>query len=156
MKKTQNPLPGHPRIIALNAPRKTRKRTASSERPEGVIIGAIAGIHKDGTPLVVWEGRQDQAPCPALTQIPITPGEINRRCTLTLLKGDPKQPLILGLLHDQRVGATGYRITHAEKALILECGQSRIELRADGHILLRGLAIDTRAYGPCRIMGDTV
>lgn len=147
---------GDARVISLESQRKARETTAAPASPGGVILGEIAGVEEDGTPLVLWKGPQGERPCPALTQTPITPGEIGRRCTLAFVEGDPQQPLILGLLHDHRADTTGYRITHAEGALILECGRSRIELRADGHILLRGLAIDTQAYGPCRIKGATV
>lgn len=156
MKKNQNTSAGDARLISLASQRKARETTAVPTPSGGVILGEIAGIDEDSTPLVIWKGAQGERPCPALSQIPITPGEIGRRCTLAFVEGDPQQPLILGLLRDPGIDAIGYRITHEKEALILACGRSRIELRADGHILLRGLAIDTQAYGPCRIKGATV
>ena len=120
------------------------------------VIGAIAGLADDGAPLVTWPGALSRTPYPALTQTPIDADMIGQACTLLFVGADPVQPLILGLLHDNRPQTAGYRVVQAEEALILQCGAARIELHDDGRILLQGMQIDSQAYGPYRIKGASV
>ena len=122
----------------------------------GVVIGFIAGIASDGTPVVTWEGVENQQNYPALTQVAISAQQIGQRCTLVFEQGMLNKPVILGLLHNNETTNMGYQIIQAEDALILQCGASRIELHENGRINIQGLHIDNQAYGPYRIKGASV
>jgi hypothetical protein len=116
----------------------------------------VTGVAANGAPLVLWRETEELEPRPALTQVPIGPHEIGRRCTLVFEGGDPDKPLILGLLHETHSTPQGYRILEGDEALILQCGTARIELRQEGRIVIQGVEIDTQAYGPYRIKGASV
>ena len=119
-------------------------RGHSAHRPEthtpSAVIGTIAGLTDDGAPLVTWPGALSNTPYHALTQVPIDAGMVGRKCTLLFVGDDDVQPVVLGLLHDHRTQATGYRIVQAEDALILQCGAARIELHDNGRIILQGMS----------------
>ena len=128
----------------------------SSPQVPSALIGTIAGLADDGTPLVTWPGALSNNPYPALTQVPVDAGMVGQKCTLLFVGDDCTEPVILGLLHNNKAQVNGYRIVQAEDALILQCGAARIELHDNGRILLQGMQIDSQAYGPYRIKGASV
>ena len=132
------------------------EKIARPRRVQGVVIGTIATLKPDGTPVVSWPDDTGQQVQSALSQVAIPAEAIGRRCTLAFERGEPTKPVILGLIQEPQGSALGYRIIRAENALILQCGAARIELRADGHIIVQGMQIDNQAYGPYRIKGASI
>ena len=157
MEKPTKPTPDEHRVIPLERKRKAPNSAAPAMPSGGVTLAEIAGLGEDGAPLVVWKDSGGEARRPALTQVPVTPEEIGRRCTLAFVEGDPQQPLILGLLRDNHPPTPhGYHILRGEKSLILKCGAARIELHEDGRIIVQGLEIEQQAYGSYRIRGASI
>lgn len=140
---------------SVTTPSRTASRQTTSELPSAV-IGAIAAIEADGTPVVSWQWAEGEHVRPALSQVALAAEHIGRRCTLLFAGGDSGQPVVLGLLQEPQPNPSGYRIIHAEGALILQCGAARIELREDGRITVQGMQIDNQSYGPYRIRGASI
>ena len=86
-------------------------------------------------------------------------------------EGDPSLPVILGLLHNrlsdtivpdapgvpETAVVDGKRIViRAETEIELICGASSILLRRDGHVVIKGTQVVSRASGANKIRGATV
>ncbi|HEW98793.1 MAG: hypothetical protein DRR16_16510 [Candidatus Parabeggiatoa sp. nov. 3] len=97
---------------------------------------------------------------PAQSLIAVEQDDIGRRCALMFENGDEAKPLVIGLLWEPDKTQTDQTQTdkHIEttESLILKCGQSSLEMEADGTIRIKGLTITTQAYGANRIKGGSV
>lgn len=154
--------------------------TIRSTAPVGlpaVILGSLAGFRDDGQPLVHWSTSLSHAAVPARSQVVLQKTDQNRECTLAFIDGDPAQPVILGLLQPLQPNAASaapdtkssniaqpINPTDSEKsfdiqsdtAITLQAGRTKLELHADGRILLQGRHIRSQAYGPNQIKGASV
>src|SRR3954464_11520602 len=126
----------------------------------GVIIGSVAGADATGSPLVSWSGGE-----PAAAQVVWLPAVpkwadcIGARVVLAFADGNESQPIILGLL-DAPVSAPQrepdvLRIASGYE-LVIECGEAKIMLRADGRVEIRGKHLVSRSSGPNKIKGGAV
>jgi hypothetical protein len=124
----------------------------------GVTLGEVTGATNDGRPLVRWQGQPATA-----ALVAAMPQALDwRRCTgtgvvLAFVDGDPKRPLVLALL-DAPTAAQAPRTLRiaAGEELTIECGRSRIHLRADGRIEIRGEHLVSRSRGPNKVKGGSV
>ena len=131
----------------------------------GVVLGEVVGSASDGRPLV--RIAPGSTPC-AATFAGFGPAPDWRqlqgaRAVLACVDGDPRQPLVLGMLG----GATAtppaapaplprtLKIAAGEE-LTIECGKSKIHLRADGRIEIRGEHLVSRSRGPNKVKGGSV
>ncbi len=85
-----------------------------------VVIGTLAGIADDASPLVDWVDNPLGSFVPAMTTTaPVGVGDIGRQVALLFAGGDPSRPIIVGLirqLFDNVVDATeAHDPTDAEK-----------------------------------------
>ena len=119
-----------------------------------VLEGTLTHVDGDGSPHVIWAG-QPQA-VRAETQQPVTIHAIGQRCTLAFIGGELSRPVIMGWLYPTGAGSQSQAIIQTDDSLILQRGAARIELYANGRINIRGLHIDSQAYGPNRIKGAAV
>ena len=148
---------------AANTPERTPLPATTHKAPPrtatawpAVQIGTIAGRQPDGQPLVHWDDSLSHAPVPARTQIAIQATDQGRECTLAFIQGDPRQPVVLGLLHTPETDTTVPTQIISETAIRLQTGRAKLELHADGRILLQGQQICSQAYGPNQIKGASV
>ena len=131
----------------------------------GVIRATIVGAAADGRPLVVWPG----APAPAVADAvwmaasPRWSDCAGLGAVVGFEDGDPSRPVLLGLLgappgHIDAEGGDAMQAVHIEgrDALVLQCGEAKIVLRADGSVTIRGAKVVTRARGVNKIRGGSV
>lgn len=134
-------------------------------RVPGVSVLRVAGIDAEGRPLVQPEGVE--FPCPAtvvwMTEVPAWDLCIGHRVLVAFPEGEEGGPVILGLLDappgteapprkkkEKRVRIEG------QEEVVIECGKSKISLRADGRIEIRGGHLISRSSGPNKVKGATV
>lgn len=140
--------------------------TAPSTEPGGVVIGFVSHINDQGLPCVVVPGAAD-TPVPARSLCLIGAEHRGRQCALLFENGDPRAPLILGLLQQPVLSLQGEADTarhsedgelhlHARHAIELHCGESSLRMTADGRIELRGTTLVSHASGLNRIRGASV
>lgn len=127
----------------------------------GVMLGEIVGVDKDGRPLVRWQGRGSRPAQPLWTSTPPKWSDcVGCRVALALVDGDARRPLIVGLLDAPRAApiATMPSTLKVESRdeLVIECGKSKIALRADGRIEIRGGHLVSRSSGPNKVKGGSV
>lgn len=72
---------------------------ASVVAPGEIIIGAIAGIDNQGQPLVDFPENLSGQPLAAMSTMGITAAHVGRNVALLFAKGDPRSPVIMGLIH---------------------------------------------------------
>jgi len=141
----------------------------------GVVIGVIEGESDDGRPLVSWAGGRfaQSVETVWLESPPKWSACRGVRVVLGFEGGDMAKPLLLALLDaPRRPDAVaevprGERVNiqpikpkvlriESEQELVLECGQAKIALRADGRIVILGGYILSRSKGANKIKGGTV
>jgi len=147
-----------------------QRPAATPERVDSILVGYIDGIAPDGAPYVTIETFGFTA-VPAASLTPISTEHIGKRVALGFEGGNPRRPVILGLMFEPAqwtasstpeaapldvVQEGGRSIITAEDELELRCGEARILMRADGRIYLRGSYITSHAEVGQRIRGGTV
>jgi hypothetical protein len=152
-----------PAAAAVVATAEPRRATA----PGGVTIGFVADLDHDGCPRVIVPGGDD-VPLRARSLCAVQASERGRQCALMYENGDPRQPLILGLLqhpvlslHSPSGEVTVERngdelLLQAEAAIELRCGDASLRLSADGRVELRGATVISHATGLNRIRGASI
>jgi hypothetical protein len=132
----------------------------------GVVIGFISHLNDQGLPCVAIPGSADEA-LPARSLCAISAEHRGQQCALLFENGDPRAPLILGLLQhpvlslqgdieQARQSADGELHLHARHAIELHCGEASFRMSADGRIELRGSTLVSHATGLNRIRGASV
>lgn len=115
----------------------------------------------------------------ARTTIPIGPEACGQEAVVVFEDQDPARPIIIGLIQEapvrpvegasalvepvvrtdapQGVTAVGERLClEAREEIVLRCGKSSITLRRNGHVLVRGMKIVSRARGLHKVKGAAV
>lgn len=155
------PAPDEASSVEPTAVASTRQPTTG-----GVVIGFISHLNDQGLPCVAIPGAADEA-LPARSLCAIGDEHRGQQCALLFENGDPRAPLILGLLQhpvlslqgdiDQaRHSADGELHLHARHAIELHCGDASFRMSADGRIELRGSTLVSHATGLNRIRGASV
>jgi len=123
-----------------------------------VTLAEITGVDTDGQPLVRHGDRRATAALVGMS----TPPADWRPCTgkqavVAFVDGDKARPVILGVI-DMPAAASLPRTLQvsAGEELTIECGKSKIWLRADGRIEIRGEHVVSRSRGPNKVKGGTV
>lgn len=154
--------------------------------PGEIIIGKIMGLDEQGQPLVDYPQNPSGPPLAAMSTLSITAVHIGRNVALLFAKGDPRSPVIMGLIHSPlhdlivAYGATSQKPPAREQAaspplnvddvaidgkrlvlegkeeVVIKCGAASITLTRAGKILIRGNYLLNRASGMNRIMGGSV
>lgn len=145
----------HP--VPLPAADTDTQPAAGSGLLPSVTLGTLADISPTGQPLVHWPTSLSHAPVPARSQVPVSPADRGRECTLVFANGDPTQPILLGLLQpDTSPASTDPVQIQSDQSIRLQSGQATLELHADGRILLQGRYIRSQAYGPNHLVGGAI
>ena len=127
----------------------------------GVLVLEVTGVDGEGAPLVQVEPGEDPRPARVvwMNDVPDWDRCVGVRAVVALQDGD-EQPIILGLLDPpsgaQEVTAPKALRIESEEELVIECGKSKISLRADGRIEIRGGHLISRSSGPNKIKGASV
>lgn len=136
-----------------------------------IVLGTIVGAGPDGVRILLPALTTDEMTAASLCAI--GENETGKTCAVQFIDGDIAKPLIMGLLYagaQEEAGAAlpvqheevavirdGERVRiDAQRELVLQCGASRIVLRADGVIHIRGLYIDSQAKATQRIRAGSV
>lgn len=139
---------------------------AASQALPAVCIGRVVAFDAERGPLVDFPGNPG-GPAPARLLVALdrptlcSAAESQRSCALLFERGDPRLPLIVGLVEapaparsatidGKRVVLTG------EEEIELRCGEASISLKKNGKLVIRGAYVETRARGTNRIKGGSV
>ncbi len=135
-----------------------------------VVIGRLADLAPDGTPLVDFPGNVEEAPLAALSAAAIGTEAVGQEVALLFADGDPRRPFVVGLLRqpasrevtvetDQPIMAKvdgEELVISARKQIQLKCGRASITLTRAGKVLIRGAYLLSRSSGANRIKGGSV
>ena len=128
----------------------------------GVLVGRVTGVDDRGLPVVSTErGEAAVAGVVWMQAAPRWADCLGCRVAVVAFEGD-QGLLVLGLLDappaaentDAKVPDT-LRV-ESRRELVIECGKSKIALRADGRIEIRGGHLISRSSGPNKIKGGSV
>jgi hypothetical protein len=140
---------------------------AAPLRAEGIAVGTLDQIDANGDVLVSIAGM-GLSRIAARSIVPLDPGQQGQTCALGFEGGDPRRPIVLGLMmapqaapalfdDDAELVVDGERVViHAQEELELRCGEAAIILSSDGRIQLRGVHITSHASATQRILGGSV
>jgi hypothetical protein len=141
-----------------------------------VSVGRIVGIDQDGRPLVTLSGEHHRRVARSLVQLSVMPPDLAELPDVAIgfEDDDAERPMIVGWIHDRLVATPpgpaaspapaaptavidGVRVVfRAEQEIVLECGASSIVLMKDGHVVIKGAQVVSRASGANKIKGATV
>lgn len=140
----------------------------------GVLEATVKGASPDGRPLLVWgEGRGTGVPATAIwLPEPIDWSACRGlRALVGFMEGDEGRPVLLGLLEAPPANALMPAKQGAElpgekaprtlrlegqEEVVIECGKAKIQLRADGTVMVLGERVLSRSKGVNRIKGGAV
>jgi len=141
------------------------------ERVDGIMLGRVTAAGQKGHPIMVVIAAFGPEPVAAADSlVPLTSEHVGRIVALGFKEGDPRRPVVLGLIFDPTHKAPAVRenedfsvrrengrvVVEAEKELELRCGKAVVLLRADGRIDIRGGYINSHASAGQRIRGGSV
>jgi hypothetical protein len=150
--------------------------TSQPSRLDGVVIGTLCGLTDMGKPLVDFPANPAGEYLPARSAVTFGKGEIGREVALLFEGGDPRRPIIMGLIqYPERVQPTSSErirseaqnpldaevdreqlVLTAKKEIVLRCGKASITLTRAGKVLIRGAYLLSRSSGVNRIKGGSV
>lgn len=128
----------------------------------GVTLAEITGVTADGQPTVRIAERR---PVTALVAMASPPTDwracVGKQAVLAFVDADPVRPVILGVVGMPATPGPAPTLPRtlrvaAGEELVIECGKSKIWLRADGRIEIRGEHVISRSRGPNKVKGGTV
>lgn len=130
-------------------------------RIDGIVVGTLSGFDDNGQPCVAFPSRDAEA-LPARSTVTLTPGDRWREVAIMFEGGDPRKPIVIGLIHHpvpapiEVVRDQEKLVLTAEQEIELRCGKSSITLTKAGKIILRGEYLLSRSAGVNRIKGGSV
>ena len=147
-----------------------RAATGAGSEVNGVVIGELIGMTEDGSvPLVLYPGQPGSAGIAARSTVDLHEQHVGRQVVLLFDTGDPRKPIVMGVLRNAQtstlaaesghaeVEADGERmIVSAKEQLVLRCGKARITLTCSGKVLIEGAYVSSRSSGVNRIRGGSV
>ena len=125
-----------------------------------VFIGTVSAVDATGCPCVQWNDGEPMAARVVWMPAPIDWAQCaGLRVILGFVEGDEQHPVVLGLLDPPSVATPRepevLRIASGRE-LVIECGDAKIHLRADGRVEIRGTHLVSRSSGPNKVKGATV
>jgi hypothetical protein len=155
---------------AAEAEERQVEQARAATLRSGAVTGTLIGFIDEGrTPLVLLPGQSGSAAVPVASVVDIHGTHIGRQVVLVFDNGDPRRPIIMGLLRtphawplpDQpgqvEVDADGERlIVTAKEQLVLRCGKASITLTKAGKVLIQGAYVSNRSSGVMRIKAGSV
>ena len=135
-----------------------------------VVIGRLLGMEACGTPLVCHEhdGRPGGV-LRARSIVALGEAEIGAQVALAFADGDPRRPLVMGVLREDGapalagaigavdLSADGQRLlVTARDRLVLRCGEASITLTRAGKVLICGTYVLSQSSGANRLKGGSI
>jgi hypothetical protein len=150
--------------------RVVKDRPAPPDKLHGVVTGTLIGFKDEGrTPLVLFPGQPGLAALGAASIVDLHSTHIGRQVALMFENGDPRRPMIMGLLRTAQdwplaeqpanveIDTDGERlVVTAREQLVLRCGKASITLTKAGKVLIQGAYVSNRSSGVMRIKGGSV
>src|SRR5262249_33030679 len=146
-------------------PKPSPEDISSPSRLDGVVVGVLAGLTPDGSPLVDFPGNPGDNPILARAPSVLGQEEGGRQVALRFEKADPTKPVLVGVIAVHRgrelssvvVRQNAERIELvADREIVLRCGKASITLTRAGKILIRGAYVSSRSSGVNTIKGGSV
>jgi hypothetical protein len=139
---------------------------------DGILIGTLCDVGADGS-LWVSLPALGQQRLSAVALVALTPESAGRSVAVGFESGNPRRPIVLGLMHGATAASDAAQqqttraplqavadgecvVIEAEREIELRCGEASIVLTADGRIHLRGEYITSQASATQRILGGSV
>lgn len=144
----------------------------------GVLVGKLAAWDDAGNPLVDYPSNPSECFLAARTTVPLNQDATGREVALLLVNGNPRHPLIIGLLQPLREASgegeapaepsvqglpalaaeiDGERLVFtAKQEIVLQCGNASLTLTKAGKVLIRGTYLMSRSSGVNRIQGGSI
>ena len=141
---------------------------------QGVHLGKLISVEKTGRVLVDYPDNPF-GPLPARSTVRRLNRHGKREILLMFENGDPRLPIIIGVLQDQPIVTgpsqevildkketkdiilDGERIVFdAKKEIVLRCGEGSVTIKTDGKIIIKGTNILSRSKGVNKIKGASV
>ena len=139
------------------------------EAINGVVIGKLVDLTRQGEPLVNFASNHSGVPLCAKTTVVIGRETLGKEVLLVFEEASAFKPIIIGVVQsttvpDEKtqsksvsVECDGEEIVlSAEKEIVLRCGEASITLTRAGKILLKGTYVLSRSSGVNRIKGGSV
>lgn len=132
----------------------------------GVFVGEIRGADEEGRALVrLRDGKVRSARSVWMADSPDWSASTGLEVLVSFVDGDEDRPIVVGLLGEPaptpKPAPTKPEVPEAlriesGRELVIECGRSKIALRADGRIEIRGGHLVSRSSGANKIKGGSV
>jgi hypothetical protein len=117
------------------------------------LVGKIEEVYNNGLAKVSFVIETKSYSYEAISTQPLRETHVAKECVIAFNQGDISKPIITGMIQTQKSEPL---VISSEEGIILECGDTRIELDVDGTLDLKALHINSQAYGPYRIKGGSV
>jgi hypothetical protein len=150
-------------------PDRHQPEVKQSSENSAVVIGKLSAWDDAGNPLIDYPSNPSECFLPAQTTVRLNQAALGREVAMMFVDGDPRQPLIIGLLQPLRAKPSadnqpavaaemdGERLVFtADKEIVLKCGESSLTLTKAGKVLIRGAYLLSRSSGVNRIKGGSV
>jgi hypothetical protein len=129
----------------------------------GVIRGVVVGLIEDGGPMVDFPANPAGEPILAISLVAVREKDRGREAVLMFEDGDPRRPIIMGLVQGASKSRTNslevdgetLELT-AERQVILRCGEASITLTRSGKVLIRGKYVLSRSSGVNMVKGGVI
>ena len=136
---------------------ETKMNTVTTQ--SSVERGVVVGVHRDGRPLITTESdSRPRAARVTWMSEPLRWEKCEGLSVAAARLGD--EPLVVGLLDappaEARERASGPLRIENDEEIVLECGEARIALRADGRIEILGGYVLSRGRSVQKIQGGSV
>ena len=134
------------------------------------VVARLHGFDLDERPLVVGLPGVLNEIVPAGSTVPLVREQIGSHVVVLFDQGDPRRPIIVGVLHDSSsrpaAGLTASPLSAqiddqkvvltAEREIVLKCGDASITLTRAGKVLIKGTYVLSRSSGYNKIKGAAV
>lgn len=141
------------KILDSVTARTSAQKEQKSKLYPYTLVGTIEEVYNNGTAKVAFDIEENKYSYLAITTQPLTILDESKECVLAFNKGDISQPIITGIVQPKEAEPV---VLSSDEGIVLECGDTRIALDAEGILELKARYIDSQAYGPYRIKGASV
>jgi len=117
------------------------------------LTARIVEVSNRATANVEFNINGEQYTCKASSTHVLQDNDEGKECLITFNQGQINTPIITGIIQTAKGEPL---LLSCDEGIVLECGDTRIELDVDGTLDLKALHINSQAYGPYRIKGGSV
>ena len=136
----------------------------------GAATARFHGFDQDDRPLVLGVPGLPHEVIAARSTVSLASSQVGSTVALVFEQGDPRRPIVVGVLQETRTITVGSErnqhvsaqiddvrlVLSAEREIVLRCGDASITLTRAGKVLIRGTYIVSRSSGYNKIKGAAV